>query len=405
LSGIRRLLALISIAMVAETAAYSAITPLLPGLADEHDLSKAAAGVLAAAYPFGTLALALPAAWVSSRIGPKRTVLGALVLLGLSSLAFGLVGSTALLVLARLGQGVGGAAIWAGGLAWVVSVAPREHRGEAIGTAVGAAIAGALGGPAIGALAHALGTGVVFFVFFLVSLALASVVARQPGPAAVANPAVTVLREALTEPRMRRGMWLMVLPACAFGLFNVLVPLRLDDLGAGAVTIGAVFLIAVLFESLMSPLAGRLADRRGALWPARIGLAGGGVALALLPVPDVVVLVTVVLVVAASLLGMLWTPAMAVLSDGAEARSIDPAFGFGLGNLAWGVGAALGGSGGGALAGATTDLVPYVVLGATAVVTAVVLREPAQSSPPRPRPRPLPLESSPPESSEEPVPP
>src|SRR3954452_587571 len=119
--------------MVIETAAYSAITPLLPHLVDEHDLSKAAAGMLTAAYPVGTLVLALPSAWVSARIGPKPTVIGALLVLGLASLAFGLVTSTGLLIGARLLQGAGAAAVWAGGLAWVVSVAPRERRAEAIG--------------------------------------------------------------------------------------------------------------------------------------------------------------------------------------------------------------------------------------------------------------------------------
>jgi MFS family permease len=374
LSGVRRLLALVTVAMVIETAAYSAITPLLPDLADEHDLSKAAAGLLMAAYPLGTLLLALPAAWLSARIGPKRTVISALLLLGSASLAFGLVTSTALLIGARFVQGIGAAAVWAGGLAWIVSVAPRERRAEALGTAIGAAIAGALGGPAMGALADRVGTGVVFAAFFVVPLVLVAALSRLPAPASVPGTGLAVMRAATGEPHMRRGMWLMALPAIAFGLFNVLVPLRLDHLGAGAVTIGAVFLAAVAVESLVSPMAGRLADRRGAVWPARIGLAGGGLFLVVLPVPGAVLPVAGALMVAAALLGMLWTPAMALVSDGAEARGIDPSFGFGLGNLAWGAGAALGGSAGGALANATTDAVPYVLLAVAAIGTAAVLR-------------------------------
>ena len=367
----RRLLALVTVAMVAETAAYSAITPILPHLAAQHDLSKGAAGVLAAAYPFGTLLLALPAAVVSARIGAKPTVIGALALLGGASLVFGLVSTTPLLIAARFAQGAGAAAVWAGGLAWVVAVTPRERRSEAIGTAIGAAIAGALGGPVIGAAADAIGTGIVFALFFLLPAGLAVAISRLPGPAPVTGPGLTALRISLIEPLMRQGMWLMLLPAIAFGLFNVLVPLRLDALGAGAAAIGAVFLIAVGFESAVSPLVGRIADRRGAIWPARIGLAGGAAGLVLLPLPESAVLVALALIVSAGLLGMLWTPAMALVSQGAEARRIDPAFGFGLGNLAWGLGAALGGSGGGALAQATTDAVPYVVLAVVSVVTAL----------------------------------
>ena len=172
---------------------------------------------------------------------------------------------------------------------------------------------------------------------------------------------------------MRRGMWLMALPAIGFGVMNVLIPLRLDDLGAGAIAIGAAFLVAVVFESVMSPLVGRIADRRGALWPARIGLASGGIALALFPVPDTALLVGALVIVAAPLLGMLWAPAMSLLSDGAEHRGIDPAFGFGLANLAWGLGATLGGTAGGAVAEATSDAVPFLVLAGVCLITAARL--------------------------------
>jgi MFS family permease len=377
LSSIKRLLALLSVALIAETAAYSAITPLLPHLADEHDWSKAATGIVAAAYPFGTLIFALPSAWVSARIGPQRTVVGALLVLGTSSLLFGLVSSTPLLVATRLGQGVGAAAVWSGGLAWVFAVAPRDRRAEAIGTAIGAAIAGALGGPVIGAAADRIGTGIVFGAFFVLPTVLAVVIARLPGPHAAPSLGMAAFRVAFKEPRMRRGLWLMALPAFGFGLFNVLVPLRLDALGAGAVTIAGAFLGAVVVESAVSPVVGRIADRRGAVFPARIGLGGGGLALLLLPVGGAIAVVALALVAAAALLGMLWTPAMSLLSDGAELRGIDSAFGFGLGNLAWGAGAALGGSGGGALAGATSDAVPYVLLALAALATSAHLRSAA----------------------------
>jgi MFS family permease len=177
---------------------------------------------------------------------------------------------------------------------------------------------------------------------------------------------------------MRRGMWLMALPAIGFGVINVLVPLRLDALGAGAVVIGVTFLAAVALEAGMSPLVGRIADRRGRIWPARIGLATGGVAVALLPAPQAWVLLSLVVVLAAPTLGMLWAPALALLSDGTEDRGLDPAFGFGLANLAWGAGATLGATGGGALAEATIDAVPYLLLAGLALATAMILREPAR---------------------------
>ena len=95
--------------------------------------------------------------------------------------------------------------------------------------------------------------------------------------------------------------------------------------------------------------------------------------LALMPLPRSVLLLAFAVVLAAPLLGMLWAPAMALLSDGAEARGLDVALGFGLANLAWGTGATIGASGGGALAKATADGAPYLLIAALAIGTALAL--------------------------------
>jgi MFS family permease len=373
MTGSRRLLAFISIAMVVDTAAYATITPLLPQITREHDLSKSVAGLLSASYAAGTFALSLPAAWLASRIGPKRTVLGALALLAVASVAFGFAVSPGALVAARLLQGIGAAAIWAGALAWVVAVTPRERRAEAIGTALGAAIAGALGGPALGAAAAAIGTGIVFGAFVLLPLALIVTGWRIPGPEASPWGTLRAVRAAAVEPRMRQGIWLMALPSAAFGAVNVIVTLRLAALGAGAIAIAVIFLSAILLEATVSPVAGRVADRRGPLWPARAGLVAGGTVLAVLPLPHSAVPLAALVVVAAPLVGMLWTPAMAVLAEGTEARGVDPAFGFGLANMAWGAGAAIGGGGGAALADATSDAVPLLLLALAMLASAGLL--------------------------------
>ena len=57
-------------------------------------------------------------------------------------------------------------------------------------------------------------------------------------------------------------------------------------------------------------------------------------------------------VVASMTFGSFWTPAMALLSDEAEARGLEYAYAFALINIAWAPGQALGAVGGGALAAA-----------------------------------------------------
>src|SRR6266567_3338042 len=58
---IRRLLLFVSALVFTDTIFFTALTPLLPHYVHAVGLSKAGAGVLVAAYPFGTLAAALPA--------------------------------------------------------------------------------------------------------------------------------------------------------------------------------------------------------------------------------------------------------------------------------------------------------------------------------------------------------
>ena len=82
MQGMRRLLILASAMIFFDVAFFAAIAPLLPEYVDELGLSKAEAGILSAAYAAGTLLGSLPAGFVASRVGPRRTVIAGLLLLG-----------------------------------------------------------------------------------------------------------------------------------------------------------------------------------------------------------------------------------------------------------------------------------------------------------------------------------
>ena len=77
------------------------------------------------------------------------------------------------------------------------------------------------------------------------------------GPRATALVLARAAAAARRRGRLPLAVWLFTLPALFSGTFDVLVPLRLDDLGASAVTIGAVFLVAAAIEAVLSPLLGR----------------------------------------------------------------------------------------------------------------------------------------------------
>jgi MFS family permease len=368
---LRRVLVLVSAIVLLDVLFYSAIAPLLPWYSDTLHLTKSQAGLLAGSYALGTLVASLPAGYVAAHRGTRQTLLLGLGLLAASSIAFGFGTSFPVLVAARLVQGVAGAASWAAALAWLVEVAPRERRGQLIGLTLGMGVAGAIGGPLLGAVAEALGPALVFPAVAVVAagLAVGVVLTATRGQ----PPPTGDLRPALRDRRVWAGSWLTTLGAVFFGTYGVLVPLRLAGLGVGAGGVAAVFLVAAAVEAVASPLVGRLSDRRGRLLPLRAGLAGMAASSFLLPRPEVAWVLAAVVLLAAGTGGMLFAPASALLSDGAEDAGLPQGIVFGLFNFAWAGGQVAGAAGGAWLADATRDAVPYAVVGVLALASLVAL--------------------------------
>jgi MFS family permease len=148
----------------------------------------------------------------------------------------------------------------------------------------------------------------------------------------------------------------------------------MDHLGATAGAIALAWLLSAAIEAMMSPFVGRVSDRRGRIAPSLAGLAGGAVIMAALPWPAGALLLGGLIVLAGPLVGLLWTPAMALVSDGAEPLGVDYALAYSIVNLAWGLGQVIGGAGSSQLADAAGDRAPYLLLSGTCVATFAVLR-------------------------------
>ncbi len=370
----RRLVGLVGAIVFVDTMFFAALTPLLPHYADRFDLSKAGAGVLAAAYPLGVLLGGIPSGFAAARMGVKPTAVAALCLIAATSVVFGYGDSFALLAGARFAQGVGSACAWTAGLAWLVSSAPSARRGELIGTALGVAIGGALFGPVLGGIASVTGTGPAFSSVGVLCLLVAVVAVRVPAPPPGDGQSIRRLVGALGRRRILGGLWLVALPALLFGAQSVLVPLRLHELTFGALAIGSVYLVATGLEAAASPIVGRVSDRRGRRLPIMIGLVASSAVTAVLPWPDRGWLLAAIAIVAAVSFGMFWAPAMSFLTEDAERIGLDVAWAFALINLAWAPGQALGSLGAGGLARLTTDAVPYLILSGMCLLTLVAVR-------------------------------
>jgi MFS family permease len=160
-----------------------------------------------------------------------------------------------------------------------------------------------------------------------------------------------------------------MLAGMAFGVLDVLAPLRLADLGASALLIAATFLAAAAIEGSLSPLAGRQSDRRGTIIPVTISLVDAVAVSLLAPTLGSKRLLIPVLIVGMPAFGALFAPAMALLSKGAHRLQLEQGLAFGLGNLAWASGQAIAAAGSGGLAQATSDLVPYCLLAGACLAT------------------------------------
>lgn len=366
----RRLLTLVSATVLLESTFFAVLAPLLPYYEDEFGLSTSALGALSAVYAAGALVAALPSGVLAVRVGVKPTVLGGLGVIVVTSVAFGLAESSWVLYAARFGQGVGSALAWTGGLSWLVAAAPRERRGELIGITMGAAVAGALCGPVLGGVASVAGPAPAFGAVAVVGVLLAVWAWFTPAfkPAEEPQP-LGALREAVRIREIVSGFWLVSLAAFLLGVISVVAPLRLDELGWGALGISAAFLLSAGIEAGMNPFIGRWSDRYGRLAPVRAGLVAAIALSVVIAWVDLRWPYLVLVVAAGVAYGVNWVPGTALLSDGAETAGLDQGFGFALLNVAWAPANVVGAALGGVLAEAAGDAAAYLLAAALCVVT------------------------------------
>jgi MFS family permease len=346
--------------------------------------------VLIAAYPAGTLIGSLPSGALVARFGDRTVAVTGLCLMGAATLAFGWTTSAGLLDAARFVQGVGGACTWTAALSWLSTGTPQSRRGELLGTALAAAVVGALFGPVVGAVANAVGTVAAFSAASVADALLIAVAFTVPSPRPEAPQPLRAALPALRDRQVMLGSLLMALAGIAFGMIDVLAPLRLSRLGVAGTVIAATFLCAALVESGLSPIAGRLSDRLGADRPLAVSLTVGAACAIVIPLLPSAPWLIAVLIAGMPFYGTLYAPAAALVASGAQGLGLNQGIAFALSNLTWAAGQSIASAASGALAQATSDVVPYLLLTTACLGMFTLLRgvrqagQPADSASPPP---------------------
>jgi predicted MFS family arabinose efflux permease len=358
---VRRLLALTTALMFLELVFFSVLSPLLPGLKADLGLSTSQAGLLVAMYAVGCAVGALPALLVVVRLGVRRTSLVSLATFGTMSVLFGLAHSYDALLAARFVQGIAGAACWTAAMLWLLEVAPLQRRGELLGIAFGISEAGAIAGPAAGGIAAAAGRASTFVAIAVLCAVLALITTRFFAPPPPAEKRLG-LGPALASARIRKIMWITLLPAIVLAAISVLAPLQQHRLGAGAGEIAVTFSVAAILGILVRPFYGRWSDRRGPRRPVRIGLLACAPFVLVVPWMHTRLGTAVFVVIALILIGVLWAPVMVMLSDACTAEGIAQIAVVAMMDLTWPPGNIVGSAGGATIAQVAGQRVAYAVM-------------------------------------------
>lgn len=287
----RRAIFVIAVGAVAiDAALLGLIAPLLPLIQERTGASDGALGIALAAYAVPIAVLSLSLGRAADRLGRRTLLITGLLLIAAGSGLIAASHSLGLLIAARVIQGIGSGASWISAMALVSDTAPPGRRGQALGTAIAATGIGSIAGPALGGVAaDVISYEAPFLVVCGCALALVGAAAAfLPRGIRPSRPAAPALRVVIGSLRAGTSSWaaaITLVSAAVLGLIEVVAPLDLEDrLGLSASAIGLLFAGSIAVDAVSSPLGGRWGDRRGRLGPAIVGLAVTALSVILLAV-------------------------------------------------------------------------------------------------------------------------
>jgi DHA1 family solute carrier family 18 vesicular amine transporter 1/2 len=364
---VRRLILLVCLLVAVDLTAWAAVVPLLPHYRAALGISKVQSGWLLATFSAAVVITSIPVGHLADRLGARRVTAGGGLAMAVATLGLGYAGSFWTLVAARALQGVGDAAVWGAGLAWLAARAPADERGRAVSYSNVAAIAGVTAGPFVGGtLTSIVGIRPTFTAVAAITAALAVWALVEPDAQAHPDRRATIraaLRAAVAEPLITAGVVMILAVSIVGGALQVLAPLHLAADGVSRGAIGAVYSVGALLGAGAIIVSARAGDRIGRSRLAAGACAALGVLAILLAVPMPAAPYAALVVAVGPVQSILFSVGYPMGADGADRAGLGHGIAIGLINLTWGVGAIAGPVAGSAIASSAGDSVSYAIMG------------------------------------------
>lgn len=281
-----------------------ATQPLLPELRRAFQASEAAVGLTISATTFGCALAAPLVGAVADRVGRKRVIVTAIVILALVTFGAASAATLPALIAWRAAQGVLMPGVFAVTLAYIGEEFPREVAGRAVAGYITGNVAGGFGGRYIAALVAEHAPWQTAFVvlgalnlagaaFVLVALPRAHRFVRSASTGETLRAIRGFLRdrEVLATYAIGGSVLFTLVAAFTFTTFHLAGP----PFSLSTVALGNVFIV-YLVGLIATPLGGRMIDRFGSRRTALGALAAScaGLLLTLLPsLPGIVVGLTI----------------------------------------------------------------------------------------------------------------
>ena len=269
----------------------SIISPVLPQYALSFSIPVALVGWAVSAFALARLVMDIPAGFLADRFGRKRNMIFGLVLIILSSIAAGTASDYALLILARIVEGLGSALYVTAATTWVAQITAGESRGRYMSLYTGLIFAGTAFGPTIGGYTAAhFGLNAPFFAYAIFAFAglIATLRLKEPESSAQATRPKMSVKDVLSVlsngPFMLVNCSVLALFFLRAGVRSTLVPLYASlNLGLPEQRIGILLTVAALVTAACSFPSGWLSDKVGRKRPIMACLFLSGIAVLLIP--------------------------------------------------------------------------------------------------------------------------